>query len=78
MMIGTRAAPLLGAMLAVLGLAGVADAFGPKSKPHVVFFLVDDYGWANAGWHNDVESGGKREVGLKPAIVPFVRCVVSI
>ena len=31
-------------------------------KPHVFFLLVDDYGWAGAGWHNKVLSGGQREV----------------
>ena len=23
---------------------------------------ADDYGWANAGWHNDVETAGQKEV----------------
>ena len=22
-------------------------------KPHVVFLLADDLGWANVGWHRD-------------------------
>ena len=47
-------------------LASTAAAEAPPSgaapKPHVVFLLVDDYGWANAGWHNSAESGGQREV----------------
>ena len=27
-------------------------------KPHIVFVLFDDYGWADAGWHRvDVRTG---------------------
>ena len=53
-----KCAPVLcGAWLAT----ALATAKAPP-HPHVVFLLVDDYGWANAGWHNDVESGGQREV----------------
>jgi arylsulfatase I/J len=44
-------------LCAMLGQTLVA-----ASKPHVVFLLVDDYGWAGAGWHNNVTSGGRREV----------------
>ena len=43
--------------LLIAGLQSVTS-----TKPHIVFLLVDDYGWAGAGWHNDVESGGQREV----------------
>lgn len=45
------------ASLLIAGLQSVTS-----TKPHIVFLLVDDYGWAGAGWHNDVESGGQREV----------------
>ncbi len=36
--------------------------FAASSKPHIVLLLVDDYGWANLGVHNDVRSGGQLEV----------------
>eukprot|EP00039_Didymoeca_costata_P001708 m.54477 g.54477 ORF g.54477 m.54477 type:complete len:583 (-) comp10929_c0_seq2:800-2548(-) len=35
------------ALLALLG--PMVDA----KLPHIVMFLVDDFGWANAGWHRD-------------------------
>ena len=25
-------------------------------KPHIVMLLVDDFGWANAGWHRGADS----------------------
>ena len=34
----------------------------PNPKPNIFFVLADDYGWGNAGWHNDVETAGQREV----------------
>ena len=39
-----------------------SDSADVPAKPHIFFLLVDDYGWAGAGWHNDVQSGGQREV----------------
>ena len=29
-----------------------------NSKPHLVFILFDDYGWADAGWHRNYSIGG--------------------
>ena len=63
----TAAASLLLLTAASAAAASSAAASGAAAsstapKPHVVFLLVDDYGWANAGWHNDVESSGQREV----------------
>ena len=51
---------LLSALLLLLVRA--AECGGNSTKPHVIFLLVDDYGWGGAGWHNTVESGGQREV----------------
>ena len=48
-------------LLLLLNPAALATA-APAEKPHVFFLLVDDYGWAGAGWHNKVLSGGQREV----------------
>jgi arylsulfatase A-like enzyme len=31
-------------------------------KPNLFMILMDDYGWGNAGWHNSIETAGKREV----------------
>ena len=29
----------------------------PAKKPHILFLMVDDWGWANAGYHhNDIDS----------------------
>ena len=37
------------AALALLQLAPAAAA----APPHIVYALIDDFGWANAGWHRD-------------------------
>ena len=47
---------------AVLAQHSMLASAAPAEKPHVFFLLVDDYGWAGAGWHNDIETGGQREV----------------
>lgn len=36
---------LLCVLLSVVGIEGA------PSKPHIVFIMVDDYGWANVGYH---------------------------
>ena len=43
-------------------LVACLPALATSAKPHVFFLLVDDYGWAGAGWHNGVETAGQREV----------------
>jgi arylsulfatase A-like enzyme len=55
------AAQLMTLALATL-LLPLLEATDVPAKPHIFFLLVDDYGWAGAGWHNDVQSGGRREV----------------
>lgn len=39
---------LFGVVAAICGLGAVAAA---AAKPHIVFMLVDDWGWGNVGWH---------------------------
>eukprot|EP00937_MAST-01D_sp_MAST-1D-sp2_P004149 g4149.t1 len=53
---------LIVSLLGFVLLVATPPAEGAATSPHVIFLLVDDYGWANAGWHNDAESGGQREV----------------
>mmetsp|Transcript_5926 Transcript_5926/g.10729 ORF Transcript_5926/g.10729 Transcript_5926/m.10729 type:complete len:699 (-) Transcript_5926:220-2316(-) len=55
----------LGAFLAAL-LFQTAFGRRPRAKPHVVFILADDYGWANMGVHREhprspAEAQGKAE-----------------
>lgn len=38
----------------------LATSSGTPSKPHIVMHLVDDWGWANAGWH--ANEGNTKEV----------------
>ena len=42
---------MLGTFLALLLLAVAASA---ADRPHLLFLLVDDWGWANVGYHRDV------------------------
>lgn len=46
------------------GFACFANALAPGSKSHVVVMLVDDWGWANAGWH--------REAGFNESATPHM------
>ena len=39
--------------LLVLSLLSHLSLFSCSSQPHIVFMLVDDWGWANAGFHRD-------------------------
>lgn len=42
-------------MLALAAAAAAAVVAGSTTgtKPHVLFVLADDLGWANVGWHRD-------------------------
>ena len=40
-------------ILIVLSLISHISLFSCSSKPHIVFMLVDDWGWANAGYHRN-------------------------
>ena len=31
-----------------------------KLQPHIIMLLVDDWGWANSGWHRSLEQGRRR------------------
>ena len=35
-----------------------AICFGAAAKPHIVFFMADDLGHANVGWHRQQDAGG--------------------
>ena len=43
-------------LLFFLGLStnlGTSSGQSPAEKPHIVFFMVDDWGWANVGYHRN-------------------------
>ncbi len=44
---------LLLAAVALLALGRPAPAGARPPRPHVVFFLADDLGWADVGWHGN-------------------------
>ena len=39
------------AVAAAVALCCFGCALAAAPKPHIVYALIDDYGWANAGWH---------------------------
>ena len=39
--------------LAVMELLTMTSSKAADSKPHIVFVMVDDWGWANVGYHRD-------------------------
>ena len=44
---------------------GVAETLTQPAagvKPHILFLLVDDFGWSNAGWHRPPGSDHSHEV----------------
>ena len=55
---------LLVALAAGAAAAAAAghDVGAPQQQPNIVMLLMDDYGWANAGWHNNATTAGQREV----------------
>jgi hypothetical protein len=62
----------------LLLLVRAVECGGNSTKPHVIFFLVDDYGWGGAGWHNTVESGGQREVQTTPNMDDLVSTGINL
>ena len=40
-------------ILVTLCLISHASLFSCSSQPHIVFMLVDDWGWANVGYHRN-------------------------
>ena len=56
------ATPFLPAIAFLCAISRISSADNVVTKPHIIFLLVDDYGWAGAGWHNSVETSGQREV----------------
>ena len=52
---------MLGLIVLVIALPGtLAVSPAAEVKPHIVMHLVDDWGWANAGWHANDQN--KQEV----------------
>ena len=41
-------------ILFVVFLLGLAASASAADKPHILFLLVDDWGWANVGYHREV------------------------
>ena len=60
-------APLLLLLLLALLPAAAAEVAAPK--PHILFFLIDDFGWADAGWH--------RPPGYKEVLTPNMDSLVG-
>lgn len=57
------------AALAALGTVGVGAKTAAAPKPHILMVIVDDFGWADAGWHREVPT---REV-LTPTMDALVK-----
>ena len=56
-----------GCVSLLLVLAAVVDAFGPNQpRPHLVFAMIDDWGWYEAGFR-----------GNKLAKTPFIDKLVA-
>ena len=62
-----RTAALLLAALSYLLLASAALAAEEQlpapaagKQPHIMMVLLDDFGWADAGWHRNYSIGGVR------------------
>ena len=46
--------------------------------PHVLIVLLDDYGWANAGWHRNYTAPGGTFVPATPEVVtPHMNSLVA-
>ena len=43
-------------VIALLLVASSEAALNATSKPHLVFMLVDDWGWANVGYHRNPQT----------------------
>jgi arylsulfatase I/J len=50
-------------------LVATSDALNATSKPHLVFMLVDDWGWANVGYH--------RNPSTKEVVTPNIDSLVK-
>eukprot|EP00662_Eupelagonemidae_sp_cell21_P017701 gene17701-62317_t len=72
---GPRALPAVTALWAGSGAAGAASA--PPPRPHIVFYMVDDWGWADVGYHRKESGAPEREVAT-PNIDQLVRDGVEL
>jgi arylsulfatase I/J len=43
-------------LVLLLGLAMPAASAAKSDKPHIFMVIVDDFGWADAGWHRETPS----------------------
>ena len=49
----TISVPFLLFFLSLSTNLGTSSGQSPAKKPHIVFFMVDDWGWANVGYHRE-------------------------
>ena len=49
----TTSVPFLLFFLSLSTNLGTSSGQSPAEKPHIVFFMVDDWGWANVGYHRN-------------------------
>eukprot|EP00729_Bicosta_minor_P030136 gene30136-6801_t len=45
-------------------VVAAAAAVSPKKQPHICFFLIDDYGHSDIGYHNELNEGLLRTPNL--------------
>lgn len=48
--------------LSAAALAVAVSMAAPPAQPHIVIFIVDDFGWANIGIHRNVTNDPRHEV----------------
>ena len=54
---GCRAAAAAAALALAAAAGGAAAGRAAAPKPHIFMVIVDDFGWADAGWHRG-DGGG--------------------
>lgn len=67
-------APALLAALSTTTMAVAAAAAGTVAQPHIFMVVVDDFGWADAGWHRG--DGGGLPV-TKEVVTPTMDALVK-
>jgi len=63
--------------LALLLLNATGTGGASTEKPHVLLLVLDDFGWANAGWHRTPGAPGSDEV-ITPNLNALVRAGVEL
>jgi arylsulfatase I/J len=59
---------MIGQLLLLAMLLDAAPSTTSAIKPHILFALLDDYGWANAGWHRNYTAPGGGFVPSTPEV----------